>query len=101
MIIKVTADNFQEEVLESEQPVLVDFWATWCGNCKMVRPFIEQISEEQDKYKVCMIDVDNDVSISKTYRVMSLPTLIVFDNGKEKRRVSGPLPKTRILQLIS
>lgn len=88
--IKFTADNFEAEVLKSDVPVMVDFWATWCGPCQMQGPVVEQAAEEMaGTVKVGKLNVDEEGSIAQQYGVMSIPTLIVFKDGKEVRRAVG------------
>lgn len=88
--IKFTADNFEAEVLKSDIPVMVDFWATWCGPCQMQGPVVEQAAEEMaGTVKVGKLNVDEEGSIAQQYGVMSIPTLIVFKDGKEVRRAVG------------
>ena len=85
-----TDSNFQEEVLKSDKPVLVDFWATWCGPCKMVKPVVEKLSEEyKDKVKVVEVDVDQNPQLSGTYGIMSIPTLMFFKNGQPAKTMIG------------
>lgn len=79
-IIEVNKDNFEEEVLKSDKKVLVDFWADWCGPCKMLSPVIDKLAEELDDVKVCKVNVDTEPTISIEYNIMSIPTLIVFEN---------------------
>lgn len=94
--------NFEEEVLKSSQPVLVDFFATWCGPCKMVSPLLEQISEEMaDKVKVCKIDIDQSPEIASKYGVMSIPTFIMYKDGKDVAKNVGAMPKTGIEDFIN
>jgi thioredoxin 1 len=93
----VTDDNFQAEVLESETPVLVDFWAPWCGPCRMVAPVVEEIAKERaDALKVVKLNVDENQQTAITYEVMSIPTLILFSNGEVAKKVIGAYPKRKL-----
>lgn len=87
--ITITTDNFEEEVLKSEVPVLIDFWATWCGPCQMQGPVVEQAAEELKDIKVGKVNVDEEGALAQQFRVMSIPTLIVFKDGKEAGRAIG------------
>jgi thioredoxin 1 len=96
-----TDANFQQEVLNSEVPVLVDFWAIWCGPCKMIAPYVEEIAGEYDgRIKVGKVDVDNNPQISMTYGIRSIPTLLVFKGGKVVDQIIGAVPKNTIVQKI-
>ena len=99
MELKFETNNFEQEVLKSEKPVLVDFYADWCGPCQMMGPVIEEISEELDgKAKVGKINVDENPDIAVEYNVMSIPTLIIFKNGKEVKRYVGVTSKEELLK---
>ena len=98
--IKITSENFAEEVLNSEKPVLVDFWATWCGPCRMLGPVIEEIAEERTDIKVCKINVDEEKKLAMKYRVMSIPTVLVFKNGQVVKQSVGAVPKEDLLELL-
>ena len=101
MEVTITKDNFEQEVLNSDIPVLVDFWAAWCGPCKMLAPFIEQIAEELDgKVKVGKVNVDEEEELAFKFGIMSIPTLLVFKNGEVTNRSIGFIPKARILSLL-
>ena len=99
-VLKITKDNFETEVLKSEKPVLLDFWATWCGPCKMIAPVVEQIAEECPDIKVGKIDVDSEGALAVQFNVMSIPTLVVMENGAEKTRAIGFHSKSEILELL-
>lgn len=101
MEINVNDKNFEEEVLKSDIPVLVDFWAPWCGPCRMVGPVVEEIAEEfQGKLKVCKVNVDEAPLVASKYGVMSIPTLAVIKNGEVVGKVTGALPKRALETLF-
>ncbi len=99
-VIHVTKETFQKEVLQSDKPVLVDFWATWCGPCRMVGPILDEIAQEREDIKVCKIDVDAQPELATEYGIMSIPTLMVFENGKKINQGMGAMPKNQILELL-
>ena len=88
-VLEVNNENFEKEVLESEKPVLIDFFADWCGPCKMLSPIVEQIAEENDQIKVVKINIDNEQDLAVKYGIMSIPTLVVIKNGQESSRSVG------------
>jgi len=101
MGININDANFKQEVLEESLPVLVDFWAVWCGPCLRLAPVIEQIAKEyKGKLKVCKLNVDDAPKTASSYEVMSIPTLAIFKNGKVVKKVVGALPKTELESMI-
>ena len=101
-ITEVNTDNFQNEVLESDTPVVVDFSAVWCGPCRMLDPIVEELAEEWgERVKVVKLDIDHNPDIAMQYHVMGVPTLIVFRDGEMKDRIVGYQPKDRIAQKFS
>jgi thioredoxin 1 len=99
-INEVTDANFQAEVLESDTPVLVDFWAPWCGPCRVIAPHLEELNAEQDNLRVVKLNVDENPATAAKYSVMSIPTLIVFKQGQIAKQIVGALPKKRLEQEI-
>ncbi|MEG0392696.1 MAG: thioredoxin [Anaerovoracaceae bacterium] len=99
-VLHITKENFESEVLKSSVPVLVDFWAPWCGPCKMVGPVIEEIANEVTDAKVGKINIDEQVELARKYGVMSIPTLVVFKDGQIVRQEVGARPKADILSLL-
>jgi thioredoxin 1 len=100
MITEITQANFEAEVLNSEKPVLVDFWASWCGPCKMLSPVVDEIAAENPDVKVCKINVDDEPGLAGQFNVMSIPTLLVFKDGKVAASSVGVRPKNAILDLL-
>lgn len=99
-VLTITKDNFESEVLKSEKPVLIDFWAAWCGPCKMVSPVIDEIAEERDDILVGKINIDEQMELAQKYGVMSIPTMIVFKNGEVANKNVGAIPKENILAML-
>ena len=95
-LIDVTDNNFQAEVLESEKPVLVDFWAPWCGPCRVVAPVLEEIASERDDLRIVKLDVDANQQTAANYEVLSIPTMILFKNGQVAKKIIGAYPKKRL-----
>ena len=96
-----TTANFEQEVLKADKPVLVDFWATWCGPCRMLAPTIEEVAEETEgRAIVGKVNVDDEMTLARKYRIASIPTLIVFENGEEVRRSIGVIEKEDVLDLL-
>ena len=95
-LTEVTDNNFQAEVLESEIPVLVDFWAPWCGPCRIIAPSLEELNDEIDNLRVVKLNVDDNQQTAAQYDVMSIPTLIVFKNGQPAKKIIGAMPKKRL-----
>ena len=102
MATQVTENNFQAEVLESSTPVLVDFWATWCGPCQMMGPVVEELSGElSGKVKVCKVNVDENPELAEKYDVMSIPNFVLFKDGNAVKQIAGAVGKDGLLNFIN
>lgn len=100
-VVTITQENFESEVLGSEKPVLVDFWASWCGPCRMLSPIVDEVAKEHPEVKVGKINVDEQMDLAVQFGVMSIPTLIVFKNGEIANKSVGAIPKEAVESLIS
>lgn len=99
-VLKITKDNFDSEVINSDKPVILDFWAEWCGPCKMYSPVIEELSDELTDVKVGKINIDEEFELSQKFKVMSIPTTIVIENGEVKNKAVGVQTKAEVLQML-
>ena len=100
-VLTITQDNFDEEVLNSSKPVLLDFWAEWCGPCRMLSPIVDQVAEELTDIKVGEVNVDQEPKLASRFQVMSIPTLVLMKAGKEVERSLGAIPKNKIIELCN
>ena len=100
MITTITKDNFEKEIVKADKPALVDFWASWCGPCRMLSPIIDEIAEEHPEIKVCKINIDDEAELAIRHGVMSVPTLMIFKNGEIAQTAVGVRPKDEILDLL-
>lgn len=101
MALEVNEQTFAKEVLESSKPVLVDFWAPWCGPCKMMSPVLEEIASEQTSVKICKVNVDDNPELAEKYGIMSIPNFILFKNGKVEKQQIGATSKDAMLGFIN
>lgn len=100
-VIKLTGTTFKEEVMNSDKPVLIDFWATWCGPCRMLSPIVDEIAEETDSVKVCKVNVDEEAQLASMFGIEVIPTLIVIKDGKTVNKSVGYIDKEQVLELIN
>ena len=99
-VLHITKENFEAEVLKSDKPVLVDFYAVWCGPCKMIAPILEEIASEREDIKVCKINVDEEPELAAKYQVVSIPSLFVIKEGEVTNQSLGARPKPQILEML-
>ena len=99
-VVTITKENFEQEVLQSAKPVLLDFWASWCGPCRMLSPVVDEVAEERTDVKVGKVNVDEQPELSGQFGVMSIPTLLVFEQGQLVRQAVGARPKAGVLDLL-
>lgn len=98
--INISSKNFNEEVINSDKPVMIDFWASWCGPCRMIAPIVEEIAEERQDIKVAKINVDEEPELASKFGVMSIPTIVVMQDGEVVNQAVGVRPKAQLLQLL-
>ena len=98
--IELTSENFEQEVLQADKTVLVDFWASWCGPCKMLSPVVDQLAEELEGVKVAKINIDEQMELAEKYNVSSIPCVVAFKNGEEIGRSVGLVPKQKLVDLL-
>ncbi len=101
MVIEITTDNFEEIVLKNEKPVLLDFWASWCGPCKMIAPVVEEFADEQTDVVVGKVNVDDQALLASKYGIMTIPTLMLFKNGEMVRKSIGVIPKDALIKFAT
>lgn len=99
-MLNISASNFEEEVIQSDKPVLVDFWAEWCGPCKMMNPILDNIAKNNNNLKVVKVNIDEEPELASKFRVMSIPTMFVFNNGKIVEQLMGAMPEEKLSNML-
>ncbi len=99
-VIKLTSKNYEEEVMQSKKPVLIDFWAAWCGPCKMMSPVIDQIAQENEDIKVCKVNIDEEKELAEQFQIMSIPTIVAIKSAKIVNTSVGVAPKEEIINML-
>lgn len=99
-VVTLTKENFEQEVIQSQKPVLIDFWASWCGPCKMLSPVVDEIADEVDSTKICKVNIDEQPELAGAFQIMSIPTLAMMKNGKVITTSVGVQPKSKILKMM-
>lgn len=99
-VVTITTENFETEVMQSDKPVIIDFWADWCGPCKRLSPAVDELSEQTSEIKMCKVNVDEQPELASRFQIMSIPTLISFKNGNIYKTSIGLIPKNAILDLV-
>lgn len=100
-VLELNAENFEDEVIHTEKPVLIDFWASWCGPCRMLSPIVDELAEEHPEMKVCKVNVDEQEELAARFDIMSIPTLLVFRNGEQVAQSVGVQSKQAILDMVN